>query len=417
MMFRPSRHASVFGAALASAALASYVFTAGPGCDSGSNTRQPSSDPTTLVSDAGTFTRSALLTSMGECALNGYRKSADKMTLLADAVRRHEAEQTPASLTAARAAFATAMLDYQRIELMQFGPFAKKVAPGGEGVRDIVYAWPNINRCLVDETLVARGYEAADFGTKAPVSARGLAAVEYLLFVDTPSNACVDTSAINTEGQWQALDASELSRRRAAYARTIVDDASSRLGALVQKWDPAGGNFLAELGNAGTGSRHYGSQQLALNSVMDSLFYVDLELKDEKVGRPLGITNTCTTNCGEHVEAPHSKLGRAHVAANLAGFRAIFFGCGEGGSGVGFDDLLEGVGAARVAGSVQTALAGVEAALAAIPEGKLEEELQARTPAATALHQSLRTLGGLLKTEVVTVLNLELPGRVEGDND
>jgi hypothetical protein len=70
-----------------------------------------------------------------------------------------------------------------------------------------------------------------------------------------------------------------------------------------------------------------------------------------------------------------------------------------------------------VAASVQSAFAEVEAALQAIPEGKLEDELRAKSAAATALHTALRKLGDLLKTEVVTVLNLELPARVEGDND
>ena len=417
MKSRSPRSLSFAGAALGSAALASYLLTTGPGCDSESAARGPSTDPTTLVSDAGSFTRSTLLAGFGQCALDGYRKSAQKMSLLAEAVRRHESEQTPASLAATRSAFAEAMVDYQRIEVMQFGPFAKKVAPGGEGIRDLVYAWPNVNRCLVDETLTARGYEAADFGTKAAVSARGLAALEYLLWNETTSNACLPTSGINSGGEWQALDAGELSRRRSAYARVIADDISSRLGDLVQRWEPSGGNFLAELEGAGGASRHYASQQLALNSVMDGLFYVDLELKDEKIGRPLALMGTCTGDCGDQVEALHSKIGRAHVAANLAGFRSIFFGCGEGGVGLGFDDLLEGVGAGRVAASVAAAFAEVDAALAAIPDGKLEDELRAKSAAATALHAALRKLGGLLKTEVVTVLELELPGRVEGDND
>ena len=414
---RSPRSASVVCAALASAALASYLLAAGPGCDGEGSSRQRASDPTTLVSDAGSFTRSSLLAAFGQCALDGYRKSAQKSALLAEAVRRHESEQSAASLTAARTAFADAMVDYQRIEIMQFGPFAKKVAPGGEGLRDLVYAWPNVNRCLVDEALVARGYEAADFAAKGAVNVRGLAAVEYLLWSEGATNACADTSAINAGGTWQALEAGELSRRRAAYARVLVEDVAARLGGLVQKWEPGGGNFLAELESAGTGSRHYGSQQLALNSVMDALFYVDVELKDEKVGRPLALTGSCTTDCSDQVEALQSKLGRAHVTANLAGFRAIFFGCGEGGAGLGFDDLLEGVGAARVATSVHSALAEVDAALSAIPEQKLEDELRAQSTAARALHEALRKLGGLLKTEVVTVLNLELPGRVEGDND
>jgi predicted lipoprotein len=413
-----NRRASMSVAALVSAALAAYLLASSPACDDSTSIGTPPyRDKETLVSSAGSFTRNDLLAAIGLCALDGYRTSAQKMALVAAAARDHESEQTPPSLAAARASFADAMVDYERIELMQFGPFAKKVATGGDGIRDLVYAWPNVDRCLIDETLVAKGYDEADFKSKAAAGARGLATLEYLLFFDAPTNACADAAAINTGGAWQALDGGELARRRAAYARVIADDVASRLAELVEKWEPSGGNFLAELAGAGTDSRYFTSQNLALNAVMDALFYVGIELKDQKIGRPLGVAGTCPGDCGDEVEAPYSKLGRAHVAANLAGFRAMFFGCGERISVLGFDDLFAGVGAARVADDVGAALSDAEAALAQIPEGKLEEELRAKSATATALHEALRALAELLKTEVVTVLNLELPGSVEGDND
>jgi predicted lipoprotein len=404
-------------AALASAVGVTYALGAAAGCgNEGSSRETKQADPTTLVSDAGSFTRNTLLASMGQCALDTYRRTSLKTTALADAMRRNEAEASAASRIAAQTAFADAMTDFQQAELMQFGPYGRKTGPGGDGVRDLVYSWPDTSRCLVDETLVARGYEAADFSTKGFVTVRGLAAVEYLLFASAPTNACGAASAINAQGTWQALGEAEIARRRAAYARVVADDVSTRLTALVQKWDPAGGNFLGELKSAGSGSRQYTSEQIALNAVMDALFYADVELKDAKVGRPLGLVS-CAAECSAELETPFSRLGKKNLVANLAGFRSIFFGCGEGGSGLGFDDLLEGTGGGGVVVSVRAAFAEIEAALNAIPDGELEDELTAKTPAALALHAALRKLGGLLKTEIVTVLNLELPARVEGDND
>ena len=46
---------------------------------------------------------------------------------------------------------------------------------------------------------------------------------------------------------------------------------------------------------------------------------------------------------------------------------------------------------------------------AEIHEGALE--------AMATLHTRIRAIGDLLKTEVVTVLDLELPDRAQGDND
>jgi predicted lipoprotein len=163
----------------------SYGLLAAPGCDENGSSREGAkTDPTTLMSDAGPFTRSTLLASMGQCALDTYGRAAGKATGLVAAARRHETEQSVASRAAARAAFAETMAEYQQAELMQFGPFGPKTVPGGEGLRDLVYAWPNTNRCLIDETLVAKGFEAGDFVAKGFVSVRGFAALVYLLFAD-----------------------------------------------------------------------------------------------------------------------------------------------------------------------------------------------------------------------------------------
>ncbi|MBX3232600.1 MAG: hypothetical protein KIT84_16615 [Labilithrix sp.] len=367
-------------------------------------------EPGTLVSDAGTFTRAELLAGEGACALDTYRRTKAKADVLADALRAWDAAPSDATKAAARAAFAETMTEFQRAEAMQFGPFARAIGPGGEGIRDQVYMFPDPDRCLMDDTLANEKYLEPELrSVKTRAGARGLATIEYLLFYEGAANACPATAAINTEGTWAGLAPAELTKRRAAYARVVGEDVAARLGDLVQRWEPSGGNFLAELETAGSGSRVFASQQGAINALTDALFYLDKELKDDKVGRALGEP--------ELVEAPHSRLGHAYVAANLAGFRAIFFGCGVDGGGLGFDDLLEGVGAGRVAASAAAAFAEVEATFAKIPAGTFEDALAARSAEAQAFHAALKKLADILKTEVVTVLNLELPSRVEGDND
>lgn len=352
---------------------------------------EPKFDPTTLRADGGDFTRAELLTAHGECALATYRAASEKASSLV------------AALDAGgdgKAAFAETMAAFERAELMQFGPFAKAVGPGGEGIRDELYTWPLFDRCRVEKALVAKTYEAPEFRTqKIHAAERGLDTLEVLLH-DGARLTCGDT-----------LDAAELEARRKAYARIVAADVAARFAELVQRWEPAGRNFLGEMSTAGAGSRVFTSQVIALNSVMDAVFYVDAELKNDKIQKALGVD---PAQAG--FEAPYSRLGRAHVANNLAGFRALFFGCDDG-EGLGFDDLLVAVGAGRVATSVRETFGQIEAALAGIPDGRLEEALTANTNEVRALLEALKKLAGILKTEVVTVLNLELPSRVEGDND
>ena len=75
----------------------------------------------------------------------------------------------------------------------------------------------------------------------------------------------------------------------------------------------------------------------------------------------------------------------------FVGFRRLFQGCGEGYAGVGFDDWLRDAGAGDLAERMIASLNGVDAAVKEVTDE--------------------------LKTEFVTVLNLELPSAAEGDND
>jgi hypothetical protein len=62
-------------------------------------------------------------------------------------------------------------------------------------------------------------------------------------------------------------------------------------------------------------------------------------------------------------------------------------------------------------------LDAVAAKAAAARSGSLRSMLAGDAAPALALHAELTTLTRSLKTDFVTILGLELPRRVEGDND
>jgi predicted lipoprotein len=287
--------------------------------------------------------------------------------------------------------------------------------PGGQGLRDQIYPWPLFNRCEIDQRIVSRGYADPGFPTSL-VSARGLGAYEYLVFYEGTDNGCSPGSPINTNGTWAALGATELGKRKAEYAVAIAEEVLGRAGALVRAWDPAAGNFHRELSTAGAGSKTYATDQDALNAITAALFYADNELKDEKLGRPTGTYDCTSPTCPDAVESRWARASGAHVKANLSGFRRVFEGCGDDGSGPGFDDLLRAVGAPQLADRVLAALAAARASADTLP-APFEDLLVSDLGRARALHASVKATTDLLKVEVVTILNLELPKGSEGDND
>ncbi|WP_438023219.1 imelysin family protein [Sorangium sp. So ce233] len=366
--------------------------------------------------DGGPFSKAKLLAAAADCALNRaceFEAQARALNERASAFARDPGEPSAA---AARGAWLAAMRVWQEAEVFRFGPAASSTQPGGQDLRDQIYAWPLVNRCKVEEQIVSRAYAQPSFSSSL-INARGLAAFEYLVFYGGADNACSQFSPINASGTWAALGAGDLAQRKADYAAAAAADVLARAGALARAWAPEAGSFREKLTQAGRGSPVYATEQDALNAVSDAMFYIEKELKDWKLGRPLGFTEDCTTpTCPEALESRFAQASTAHLRANLSGFRRLFQGCGEGGQGVGFDDWLREVGSADLADRMLAALSGAQAAVDSL-DVPIEQALATDRARVEAVYTAVKALTDLLKTEFVTTLNLELPQSSEGDND
>lgn len=364
--------------------------------------------------EGGTFRRAELLQAFGACAQAQAAAFAPTADALEVAIRA--AQTDPAALEAARAAWRTAMDAWQVNELLQFGPGGPKARAGGKDLRDNVYSWPLGGRCAVEEKLVDKSYEGGALAS-ALVNVRGLLALEYLLFSDATENACAPTAAINANGTWSALGPTELAARRLAYAHEAAALLGPKAREIETAWSPSGGNFLGEFTSAGKGSRTYGSDAIAFNVVSDSLFYLEYELKDMKLAHPLGLRNCESATCPEDVESPLAKHGKTQVRQNLVGARLLLEGCGAQNAGLGFDDMLVALGQDRLARDMTQGLAAAIAATDAIQGDDLAAAITTQRPQVDALYAAVKGVTDRLKTDFVSVLDLEIPRLVEGDND
>jgi len=371
---------------------------------------------TDTPNDTVAATRAALLESTGACVLRTAREFQTAATALETAATAHAATPDASTRDAARAAYHQAMDAWQVAEVMQVGPAAPRGLPGGAEIRDNVYSWPLVSRCAIEEQLVSRSYEAAGFENSL-VSRRGLFALEYLLFFEGEDTACPSTSAIVSQGTWAALSADERAARKRAYAAVVAADIHRRAEALVNAWAADQGNFARTLATAGSGNPVYPTTQAALNSVSDAMFYLERDVKDLKLARPLALRDCATATCPEHLESQFAARSKANIRANLVGYRRLTEGCGEGFSGTGFDDLLEASGADALAAKLRERNAAAAAGIEAVPGDDLAQTLAQDKPAARALYEVVKNVTDVLKTELVTVLDLELPQSVEGDND
>lgn len=308
----------------------------------------------------------------------------------------------------AQEAWRDAMLKWQVVEVYRFGPAgAMGIDVGGRDLRDAIYSWPTTSECRVDQVVVAQSYEDVATLEQQPVNVRGLDALEFLLFYAEPTNECDQARSINQDGSWAALSGAEIGSRRAAYASTasaLIVDATEE---LIREWDEG---FEDEFTNPSSSSM-FGSTQEALNTLSNALFYVELDVKDQKIATPAGILNCSTATCPETREFVWTDENFTAIAANLDGFELAF----TGGAGRGFDDLLTEIGQQELSEQILARVAEArEAALNATP---MTTALASNPDEVADVHVKVKAITDLLKTQFVSVLDLELPQQAEGDND
>ena len=363
------------------------------------------------------FSKRRLREALADCALSSYREFGDAALALVNTTEALAADPG-ASPDAAQVAWLNAAASWQRAEPLRFGPAARSGEPGGQNVRDEIYSFPLANYCRVDQQIVDRSYANESFPTSLS-SARGLAAIEYLLFHTGSTNACSSAIALNVNGDWAALSNAELAQRRFDYAARAGRDVLDRANALIVAWEPDAGNFYTQFVDAGRSGGPFDNEQRAFNAVSDALLYVEKEVKDWKLGWPLGLVPECLNTpspCPTEVESRYARVSTDHVRQNLLGFQRAFEGCGSGGSGLGFDDWLNAVGAEDLANRMLAALDAAQISAETL-NPPLESALYQNPEPVRALHQAVKGLTDLLKTEFITVLDFELPMALEGDND
>jgi len=386
-----------------------FLLTLIAGVSSGckDNTKKSSTDDN--------LDRKAVLVSVADhVILPTYREvvaQAESLQATTEAYAAMPAEQTRRDL--AREGFQQTMKVWQRAEVLQVGPAGSPSAvKGGKDYRAKIYAWPYLNTCLIDQRILDKGYEAADFFEKASVDVYGLFALEYLLFNENVSHSCTEA---NITAQWNALGTDEVRRRRADYAAKAAANLLITTRALRDAWEGSAGNFRQTFVNPESGSV-YDNDQCAIEELFIALYYIELKTKDVKLSDPIS-ENCAQAGCPERAESKWAKVSKENILANLTGFSDAFRGgAASTQNPVGFVTLLESLGATDLAVEMKKELADAIAAVEAIP-GTFEEALTSNPDKVQAALDAVKKFTDLVKSQFISVLSLRIPNEGAADND
>ena len=384
--------------------------------DAGDNATDPASSTALMLTDIA-----------NKVMVPAYQDLASQTALLAavDGVQSYcdaiDGADEAAQLENVKTLWNKASDAYARTEVHSVGPAD---IDGVYRYRVSSYASAPLDKCGLDTSVVNQN--SADFSLASrPANQRGLGAVEYLIFNSDQDHSCSPNTA---PAGWNDLTEVNRKSQRCEYAVVLANDIDAAADGIVDSWSVDGSNYLAEF----TGEDSAGEKLQELTDAI--IVHMDKEAKDRKVGIPTGVKEECTNlSCPDKVERPYVQTSLAGVKANLQGFIDVI----NGGDGRGFDDLFadEGYGSTSddMLTKAQVAIDNIDAATkslftqaSAIDDASKREactnafvshDETYEDYSACALTGLLKDVTDILKIDFVTIVEVNLPGRVQADND
>ncbi|MBC7449736.1 MAG: imelysin family protein [Hymenobacteraceae bacterium] len=334
-----------------------------------------------------TYDRRALLTRVRDNAAEpAFSQLATQAAQLRDQTATLSGTTASADLVVVQAAWSAAAIAWKRTEIFSFGPAETLNLASGIAAE--------ANPTVIDNALVATTPIDQAFIDTRPATAKGLWALEYLLF-DRAAGDAVVVARLTT-----APDAA----RRRAYVAALAADLAARATAAHAAWQtgPYRTQFVEADGNDVTSS---------LSLLVNASVQTVEALKNERLGRPLGDQNGGTPQPAT-AEGYRSGTSGALIRATLEGVELIWTGSGVA---TGINSLLDHLGAQSAGGQ---ALSGaINARLGNALDratGDVVSLVDQNRQPVIDLQTDVKQLTVLLKTEAVSKLGVLL---TFNDND
>lgn len=212
------------------------------------------------------------------------------------------ASNESAALLEVQNAWQESMSDWQQLEVMQFGPLLAE--------RDEFYTWPLNDSCKVDEEVVFSLADGYDISTGVTPARRGLDGLEYLLFNTDTGISCGDNNSTPALIAWNTKPDNEKLADRCSFAEKITADLVTRAQALEVSYSQYDITSATNL-------------QIVADSISDALFYIDKEVKDDKLTALLPQTGTQGFSA-DKLEFGYASYAKQAIYNNAVGVKSIF---------------------------------------------------------------------------------------------
>ena len=318
---------------------------------------------------------STILTNTGEnVILKTYESLATHAASLQAATQLLEANPSQANLDGARTAWIATRSPWEQSEGFLFGPVDQ------EGIDPSIDSWP-VNVTDLNNVLASANALTVEFLAQQEGTLKGFHTIEFLLWGETGQKTVGEI----TTREFEYL---------AAAAGALAADAQH----LYDLWKPSGGNFIANVTNAGNGSQVYISQKSALEEITNAMVIIADEVANGKINDPFSQQDLTLE------ESRFSANSKADFANNIRSIRNIYTGVFDAfGNGEAISDIIHDKNAqadAAVLTQIDLTIASIET----IP-GTFSEAIFANPTAVAAAQQSVRDLQAILEEQILPIIS------------
>ena len=336
--------------------------------------------------------RRLLLASWGDhVILPLYRDFETAAGTLDDAARSLCASPSTQSLEAAQTAWRGARAPWKQAEVFAFGPYKDEPLRLGPKVD----FWP-VRIDSITEVLDGTDVLTPEFVATLGAAQSGLPVIEYLLY--QPGSDLVAEFTSNP--------------RRCDYLLGLTADLLGHAGEMVAAWDPARGDYLAELLEAGRGSTTYSSLSMAVGEIASRMAFTVENIRADKLGRPAG-TSSGGSPQPDKAESQPSGRSLDDIRNNLQTIEILYHG-DEASGQLGLDFYLKKRGY-HFAARMHDRLAAARLAVDAIPPPLTEAVVTSPATVLAAIDE-LGNLQRLIQVDIINALSLTV-GFNDNDGD
>ena len=265
------------------------------------------------------FDRQIILKNIGENQiLPVHQDFEDRCIDLESKINAFASGQDLASLETMREAWRSAALAWKYCEIFNLGTAKDSL------FHNKIYKWP-CNPVFIEDFISGTDSITPEYIDGKGSTAKGLAAIEYLLFDPAISDA--DLLATFTSG----VNAG----RRRAYLVSLGADVRDKSQRLNNEWKPSQGDMVGSFI-----SNVDGGLNGSINELANQMVAVIEQVANNKIGKPIGKASFGIPQ-PEELEAFRSGRSIEHIRANLASLEAVYSGDFNGTNGPGYDDYLD----------------------------------------------------------------------------